>query len=90
MSGSVLTGAFCGRRLSGNGSNKRSYYRLYFTARFDEPFIETGTWTDGVVHRGALHASGGEGYETGAARAGRGSGGWVSFASGATVTCWPT
>ena len=32
VSGSVLTGGFCGRRANGGGSNKFSYYRLYFTA----------------------------------------------------------
>ena len=32
VSGSVLTGGFCGRRGNGGGSNKFSYYRLYFTA----------------------------------------------------------
>ena len=43
------------------------------------PFVRTGTWVDGTVRPGTTSASGGEGYETGAARAGRGSGGYVGF-----------
>lgn len=88
VSGSVLTGGFCGRRANGGGSNKFSSYRLYFTAHFDQAFVRTGTWVDGAVRPGTTTASGGEGYETGAARAGRGSGGWVGFdtTSAAPVT----
>jgi predicted alpha-1,2-mannosidase len=79
VTGSVLTGAFCGRRANGGANNRRSYYRLYFSAVFDRGFAETGTWHDDAVSPGATTASGGEGYATGSARAGRGSGGWVGF-----------
>ncbi|MEU6136544.1 GH92 family glycosyl hydrolase [Nocardioides sp. NPDC047086] len=79
VSGSVLTGAFCGRRGNGGGSNKRSYYRLYFTAQFDRGFTGHGTWVNGELQPGSTEARGGEGYETGAARQGQGSGGYVSF-----------
>lgn len=79
VSGSVLTGAFCGRRANGGGNNKKTYYRLYFTASFDRAFAGTGTWVDGSLQPGGTTASGGEGYETGAARQGRGSGGYVTF-----------
>ncbi|WP_328529857.1 GH92 family glycosyl hydrolase [Nocardioides sp. NBC_00368] len=79
VSGSVLTGAFCGRRGNGGGSNKRSYYRLYFTAQFDRAFSGHGTWVNGELQPGSTEARGGEGYETGAARQGQGSGGYVSF-----------
>ncbi|MDR7311226.1 putative alpha-1,2-mannosidase [Nocardioides luteus] len=79
VSGSVLTGAFCGRRGNGGGSNKRSYYRLYFTAQFDRSFSGHGTWVNGELQPGSTEARGGEGYETGAARQGQGSGGYVSF-----------
>lgn len=79
VSGSVLTGAFCGRRANGGANNKKTYYRLYFTASFDRAFAGTGTWVDGALQPGATTASGGEGYETGAARQGRGSGGYVTF-----------
>ncbi|WP_286959698.1 MULTISPECIES: GH92 family glycosyl hydrolase [Arsenicicoccus] len=85
VTGSVLTGAFCGRRATGNGSNKRSYYRLHFVASFDRAFTGTGTWVNDRIRPGTRRAIGGEGYETGAARAGKGSGGWVSFAPGTTV-----
>ncbi|MGP4043026.1 GH92 family glycosyl hydrolase [Streptomyces sp. 2A115] len=79
VTGSVLTGAFCGRRANGGTNNRKSYYRLYFSASFDRAFSSTGTWKDGTLSPGTLTGSGGEGYATGADRAGRGSGGWVGF-----------
>lgn len=79
VSGSVTTGAFCGRRGNGGANNRTTYYRLYFTAVFDRDFSSTGTWVDGALRPGSTSSSGGEGYDTGAARAGRGSGGWVGF-----------
>ncbi|WP_083752511.1 GH92 family glycosyl hydrolase [Saccharothrix sp. ALI-22-I] len=79
VSGSVLTGAFCGRRANGGANNKKTYYRLYFTASFDRDFAGTGTWVNGSLQPGSTTATGGEGYETGAARQGRGSGGYVTF-----------
>jgi len=79
VTGSVLTGAFCGRRANGGANNRRTYYRLYFSAVFDRPFSGTGTWKDGTLTPGGTQATGGEGYATGADRAGRGSGGYVSF-----------
>ena len=79
VTGSVLTGAFCGRRANGGENNRKSYYRLHFTAHFDRDFAENGTWHDGTVRHGGTAASGGEGYATGEDRAGRGSGGWVGF-----------
>ncbi|WP_260688507.1 GH92 family glycosyl hydrolase [Curtobacterium flaccumfaciens] len=90
VSGSVLTGGFCSRRANGGGAtnpDRRSYYRLYFTATFDTAFASTGTWKDGTVQPGGTSSSGGEGYLTGADRAGRGSGAWVGFDArrGATV-----
>lgn len=85
VSGSVLTGAFCGRRANGGSNNRRSYYRLFFSAVFDRGFATTGTWHDATVSPGATTASGGEGYATGAQRAGRGSGGWVGFATDAAA-----
>jgi predicted alpha-1,2-mannosidase len=86
VSGSVLTGGFCGRRGNGGGSNKFSYYRLYFTATFDQPFVRTGTWVDDRLRPGTTSASGGEGYEKGDLRAGRGSGGYVGFGGKKPVT----
>ncbi|MEW2411201.1 GH92 family glycosyl hydrolase [Streptomyces griseoviridis] len=79
VTGWVLTGAFCGRRANGGVNNRKSYYKLYFSASFDRAFATTGTWKDGTLAPGATTASGGEGYATGADRAGRGSGGWVGF-----------
>ncbi len=80
VSGSVLTGAFCGRRANGGVNNQKTYYRLYFTASFDRPITAHGTWVDSELRPGTTSASGGEGYLTGSARAGKGSGGYVSFA----------
>ncbi|WP_412743585.1 GH92 family glycosyl hydrolase [Krasilnikovia sp. MM14-A1004] len=88
VSGSVLTGGFCGRRGNGGGAsnpNRRSYYRLYFSAVFDRDFARTGTWKDATLTPGGTTATGGEGYLTGADRAGRGSGGWVGFDTGTDV-----
>ncbi|WP_128376365.1 GH92 family glycosyl hydrolase [Streptomyces cavernae] len=79
VTGWVLTGAFCGRRANGGVNNRKSYYKLYFSASFDRAFSSTGTWKDGTLAPGSTSASGGEGYATGADRAGRGSGGWVGF-----------
>ncbi|MGW4466702.1 GH92 family glycosyl hydrolase [Micromonospora sp. NPDC004704] len=83
VTGSVLTGAFCGRRANGGVNNRKTYYRLYFSATFDRPFVGNGVWTDATLTPGGVHATGGEGYATGADRAGRGSGGYVTFATGA-------
>ncbi|MEU4215395.1 GH92 family glycosyl hydrolase [Actinoplanes sp. NPDC026623] len=82
VTGSVLTGGFCGRRGNGGGAtnpNRRSYYRLYFSAVFDRDFARTGTWQNSTITPGGTTATGGEGYLTGADRAGKGSGGWVGF-----------
>ena len=82
VTGSVLTGGFCGRRGNGGGAtnpNRRSYYRLYFSAVFDRDFARTGTWQNAAVAPGGTSTTGGEGYLTGADRAGKGSGGWVGF-----------
>ncbi|MER6791590.1 GH92 family glycosyl hydrolase [Amycolatopsis mediterranei] len=86
VTGSVLTGAFCGRRANGGVNNRKSYYRLYFTAQFDQPVTGTGTWKDATLQPGGTDQIGGEGYATGKDRAGRGSGGYVTFAPGSTVT----
>ncbi len=82
VTGSVLTGSFCGRRGNGGGADnpdRRTYYRIYFSAVFDRDFARTGTWQNATVTPGGRTASGGEGYLTGADRQGRGSGGWVGF-----------
>ncbi|WP_177320339.1 GH92 family glycosyl hydrolase [Lentzea waywayandensis] len=80
VSGSVLTGAFCGRRANGGTNNQKTYYRLHFTASFDRPISAYGTWVNSELRPGTTSASGGEGYLTGSNRAGKGSGGYVSFA----------
>ncbi|MDO1527412.1 GH92 family glycosyl hydrolase [Fulvimonas sp. R45] len=77
ISGSVTSGNFCGYLAK---ADQRSYYTLYFVARFDRPFAATGAWRDAAVHAGATAAEGGTGYDAkGFPTAGRGSGVWVSF-----------
>ncbi|SFJ81867.1 alpha-1,2-mannosidase, putative [Amycolatopsis sacchari] len=80
VTGSVLTGAFCGRRANGGENNRKTYYRLYFVASFDRAFAGNGTWVNDQLEPGSTTAHGGEGYLTGANRAGKGSGGYVTFA----------
>ncbi|MGO4418745.1 glycoside hydrolase domain-containing protein [Streptomyces sp. MCAF7] len=82
VTGWVHTGAFCGRRANGGTNNRKSYYRLYFSASFDRAFSTVGTWQNDRLTAGATSADGGEGYATGADRAGRGSGGYVGFDTG--------
>ena len=79
VTGSVSTGAFCGRRANGGENNRVTYYRLHFVASFDQDFAGTGTWVDDELRPGTTKASGGEGYLTGTDRQGRGSGGYVTF-----------
>ncbi|MFE2026684.1 GH92 family glycosyl hydrolase [Streptomyces hygroscopicus] len=79
VTGWVLTGAFCGRRANGGENNRTTYYRLHFSASFDRAFSTVGTWENDRLAPGATTADGGEGYLTGADRAGRGSGGYVGF-----------
>ena len=80
ISGSVTSGNFCGYLAK---ADQRSYYTLYFVARFDRPFTAIGAWQDAVVHRGATAAQGGTDYDAkGFPTAGKGSGVWVSFDPG--------
>ncbi|WP_019832351.1 GH92 family glycosyl hydrolase [Sphingomonas sp. PR090111-T3T-6A] len=84
VSGTVSAGNFCGYLAN---DRARQYYRLHFVAVFDQPFTVGGTWTDTTLHPGATDAQGGSGYGAdGFPLPGKGSGGWISFASGATVT----
>ncbi|KGI78130.1 GH92 family glycosyl hydrolase [Oleiagrimonas soli] len=78
VSGSVTSGNFCGYLAK---ADQRSYYTLYFVARFDRAFAATGTWRDGAVHAGSTSASGGTTYGAkGWPPVGKGSGAWVGFA----------
>ncbi|POX45511.1 alpha-mannosidase [Streptomyces sp. Ru71] len=81
VSGSVTSGNFCGFL---DPEGQRSYYTLYFTARFDRPFQATGTWQDDKLNPGSRTASGGAGGFTHGGRpvAGKGAGGYVRFAPG--------
>ncbi|HJP96971.1 MAG TPA: GH92 family glycosyl hydrolase [Rhodanobacteraceae bacterium] len=83
VSGSVTSGNFCGYL---SKVDRRSYYELYFVARFDQPFTATGTWHDAAVHPGSTAAHGGTGYgDKRTLPAGTGSGAWVGFAPGSDV-----
>jgi len=82
VSGSVSAGNFCGPQST---NNSHAYYTLHFTAKLDQPFAATGTWKDAALTPGGTDAAGGSGYSsTGRPIAGRGSGGYVTFAPGTT------
>ncbi|RKS80262.1 putative alpha-1,2-mannosidase [Motilibacter peucedani] len=82
VSGSVDSGNFCGPQ---SENNRKDNYTVYFTAHFDTPFAAVGTWKDGTLSPGSTSASGGTGYDAGGnPNAGRGSGGYVTFAPGTT------
>ena len=60
--------------------DRRSYYTLYFSAHFDQPFASTGAWHDDSVKPGDTSSSGGTTYGTaGYPPKGKGSGVWVAF-----------
>jgi len=79
ISGSVTSGNFCGYL---GEEDRRSYYTLYFHAELDHAFAATGTWHDDALSPGSTTADGGTGYGTaGWPPAGKGSGGYVTFAT---------
>lgn len=83
VSGSVTSGNFCGYLAE---DRRESYYTLHFVASFDQPFQVGGTWRDDQLHAGASEGEGGTTYGTrGHPPAGKGAGGWISFAEGSTV-----
>ncbi|GAA2642583.1 GH92 family glycosyl hydrolase [Paractinoplanes durhamensis] len=83
ITGSVSAGNFCGPQST---DNSHAYYTLHFVATLDQPFETTGTWTDGTLSAGGTDARGGSGYSaTGRPVAGKGSGGYVTFAPGTTA-----
>jgi predicted alpha-1,2-mannosidase len=82
VTGSVSAGNFCGPQST---DNSHAYYTLHFVAKLDQSFAATGTWTDATLSPGGTDASGGSGYSsTGRPNAGKGSGGFVTFAPGTT------
>lgn len=79
ISGSVTSGNFCGYL---GTTDRHSYYTLYFVARFDAPFLSTGTWQDSTIRPHTLEASGGTTYgPKGFVPPGKGSGAWVTLDS---------
>jgi predicted alpha-1,2-mannosidase len=83
VTGSVTSGNFCGYI---GTEDRRSYYTLYFAARFDRPITETGAWKDTTVMPGAVSSEGGTGFgPKGFPETGHGSGVWVGFGSGGEV-----
>jgi predicted alpha-1,2-mannosidase len=83
ITGSVRAGNFCGPQST---DNTHAYYTLHFVATVDQPFAAVGTWKDGTLTPDSTDASGGSGW-TSAGRpvAGKGSGGYVTFAPGTTA-----
>ena len=83
ITGSVSAGNFCGPQST---DNSHAYYTLHFVATVDQPFAATGTWKDGTLTPDSTDAQGGSGYSTsGRPVAGKGSGGYVTFAPGTTA-----
>jgi predicted alpha-1,2-mannosidase len=79
VAGSVTSGNFCGYLAK---ADQRSYYTLYFVARFDQPIASVGSWRHGDLAPGSTTSGGGTGYdEKGFPEAGKGSGVWVGFPS---------
>ena len=77
VTGRVTSGNFCGYI---DAADRRSYYTLYFVARFDRPFADVGTWRDGKVAHGTVINAGGTGWDAkGIPVQGKGSGAWVGF-----------
>ncbi|BCY10754.1 hypothetical protein L3i22_058420 [Actinoplanes sp. L3-i22] len=82
VTGSVRAGNFCGPQST---DNSHAYYTLHFVAVLDQPFAATGTWKDATLTPGGTDESGGSGYSAaGRPNAGKGSGGYVTFAPGTT------
>lgn len=80
VTGSVTSGNFCGYIGRGDNVNRHSYYTVYFTAHFDQPFLSTGAWQDDAVKPGETSSSGGTTYgAAGYPPKGKGSGVWVAF-----------
>jgi predicted alpha-1,2-mannosidase len=83
VSGSVTSGNFCGYI---GTEDRRSYYTLYFVAKFDPDITETGAWMDDKVMSGAKTSQGGTGYgPKGFPDAGHGSGVWLGFGNAKLV-----
>jgi predicted alpha-1,2-mannosidase len=83
VSGSVTSGNFCGYI---GTEDRRSYYTLYFVAKFDRPVTEKGAWKDDKLEPGAVESEGGTGYgPKGFPEAGHGSGVWVGFGNSGEV-----
>lgn len=84
ISGHVISGNFCGYL---GEYNRRDYYTLYFVAKFDKDFVETGSWENGNVIPNSIEASGGMPYgKRGIPVTGEGSGVWVKFNTSENTT----
>lgn len=83
VTGSVTSGNFCGYI---GTEDRRSYYTLYFVAKFDRPVTEKGAWKDDKIEADAATSEGGTGFgPKGFPEAGHGSGVWVGFGNGGEV-----
>ena len=83
ITGQVSAGNFCGPQST---DNSHAYYTLHFVAKLDQPFAAVGTWKDGTITPDSTDAQGGSGYSSaGRPVAGKGSGGYVTFAPGTTA-----
>jgi predicted alpha-1,2-mannosidase len=89
VSGSVTSGNFCGNKGVDGTPGRKSYYTVYFTASFDQPFAAFGTWQDTTLTAGSTSSSGGTSYAGGSyggitagggyPTPGKGSGAYLQF-----------
>ena len=87
ISGSLTSGDFC---WIGGPPDSKPYYKIYFVAYFDEPFLSYGTWQDKAVNPQSLTASGGTSmvltHTSTYSVPAKGSGAYVSFKSDGMTT----
>lgn len=82
--GRVTSGNFCGYLAA---DRRTSYYTLHFVAEFNRPFAAGGAWHNRALVQGVRISKGGTGYgTTGFPTGDRGSGAYITFAPGSTVT----
>ncbi|RLV56759.1 LPXTG cell wall anchor domain-containing protein [Aeromicrobium phragmitis] len=77
----TVSGWMYGADICDNGN----HYRAYFSTTYDQPFESYGTWNDGALQPGSASATKDSGGDTGVDFR-HDTGGWVTFADGATVT----
>ena len=89
LTGSVTSGNFCGYIGAADKTyeDRLPYYTLHFSAHIDAKVTDYGTWHDATVSPKSTRSRGGTGYgPKGFPESGKGSGVYLSFAPGTTVS----